>query len=251
MFICSSYGWAATYYVDALKGSDTNNGTSSSTAWATIAKVNTASLNPGDSVLFQRGQIWRDMINVPASGTSSGYITFGAYGDVSLAKPIISGSRLIPAASWTYVGTNVYSAPWSVPSNWGTPTAVFFDDIRGNPKSSTSALAVQNDWFWDSTTSTLYVYSVNSPSALAAGVDVTAPGGSYGSIYVYGRNFIYISNLQLVRSRYSAIWLRNGSSNIVIDNCEFYQNNPAINGTPAILFYDPGSRQLSMPQIRR
>ena len=49
---------SAVYYVDAVNGNDSYSGlagafTSGTTGpWKTIAKVNAATLNPGDSVLF-------------------------------------------------------------------------------------------------------------------------------------------------------------------------------------------------------
>jgi hypothetical protein len=42
-----------TYYVDNA-GSDSNAGTSTTTAFQTVAKLNTLSLNPGDRVLFNQ-----------------------------------------------------------------------------------------------------------------------------------------------------------------------------------------------------
>jgi hypothetical protein len=46
---------AATYYVSPT-GNDSNNGTSTSTPWKTISKVNSVTLSAGDRVLFQGGQ---------------------------------------------------------------------------------------------------------------------------------------------------------------------------------------------------
>ncbi len=82
---------AATYYVDSVNGSDTNNGTSISAPWKTISKVNDATLNPGDEVLFKRGDIWEGNNSntlIVASGSSDGYITYGAYGTGS--KPVLT-----------------------------------------------------------------------------------------------------------------------------------------------------------------
>jgi hypothetical protein len=47
--------YAATYYVDATLGKDTNNGLSQTTAWKTIAKVNASRFSPGDQIPFQGG----------------------------------------------------------------------------------------------------------------------------------------------------------------------------------------------------
>ena len=51
-----SDAWSATYYVDATNGNDPNNGTSSSTPWKTIAKVNSSNFNPGAQILFKGGR---------------------------------------------------------------------------------------------------------------------------------------------------------------------------------------------------
>jgi hypothetical protein len=70
----------STYYV-STSGSDSNSGTSASSPWKTIAKVNTVNLNAGDSVLFQGGQTFSGTLNVGSgdSGSSSSPVTFGSY----------------------------------------------------------------------------------------------------------------------------------------------------------------------------
>jgi hypothetical protein len=71
---------AATYYVTP-NGSDGNPGTSQSSPWRTVAKVNRAGLQPGDTVLFAGGQTFSDAyLGPPASGTAGAPITFGTYG---------------------------------------------------------------------------------------------------------------------------------------------------------------------------
>jgi hypothetical protein len=62
-----SEAWATTYYANATNGNDTNNGISPSTAWKTIAKVNSSKFLPEDQILFKRGEVWRDKLVVPSS----------------------------------------------------------------------------------------------------------------------------------------------------------------------------------------
>ena len=81
---------ATVYYVDATNGSDTNGGLSPANPWKTINKVNNSIFVPGDSILFKRGETWRDMLIPPSHGTSGNNITFGAYGTGALPK--IDGS---------------------------------------------------------------------------------------------------------------------------------------------------------------
>ncbi len=71
---------ATTYYVDLYCGNDTYSGTSTSTAWKTVANVNASSFSPGDAVLFKRGQSWNETLDPPGSGASNNPIVFGAYG---------------------------------------------------------------------------------------------------------------------------------------------------------------------------
>jgi len=85
----STISWGATYYVDAVYGRDTNLGTSSSSPWKTIAKVNATTFRAGDIILFKKGATWKETLTVKQSGTSSALITFDAYGTGSL--PVIDG----------------------------------------------------------------------------------------------------------------------------------------------------------------
>src|ERR1035437_9804823 len=85
--------FAATYYVDSVSGSDSNTGTDTSHPWQTIAKVNSSSFNPGDSVLFKAGDTWREQLTPPSSGTIGTPITFSSYGSGS--QPIYSGANLL------------------------------------------------------------------------------------------------------------------------------------------------------------
>lgn len=85
-------GAAATYYVDAAGGSDSNPGRSEAAAWKTVGKINSASFSPGDSVLFRRGGEWlAEQLVVPSSGSPSKPLTFGAYG--TGAPPLLHSRR--------------------------------------------------------------------------------------------------------------------------------------------------------------
>ena len=57
LFIISSLVSATTYYISSA-GNDASNGTSTTTSWATLNKVNGFSLAAGDNILFNRGDTW-------------------------------------------------------------------------------------------------------------------------------------------------------------------------------------------------
>ncbi len=93
------------YYVSA-SGSDSNNGTSISTPWQTIAKVNATTFVAGDKILFNSGDTFTGTIIPSASGTSTNPITYGAYG--SGAKPVITG--FVNVSGWTSLGGNKWES---------------------------------------------------------------------------------------------------------------------------------------------
>jgi len=70
---------ATTYYVSP-SGNDNNAGTSTSTAWKTIAKVNSVTFAAGDSILFEGGQTFSGGLVFSESGTAATPIIIGSYG---------------------------------------------------------------------------------------------------------------------------------------------------------------------------
>ena len=69
MSVLSSSASATTYYVSSSTGNDANSGTSSAAPWQTIAHVNGQTFQPGDSILFKRGDVWNESLTPPSSGS--------------------------------------------------------------------------------------------------------------------------------------------------------------------------------------
>ncbi|HEX2944515.1 MAG TPA: hypothetical protein VHT96_01000 [Clostridia bacterium] len=84
------------YYV-SNKGSDNNSGTSPQTAWATLDKVNNASLKSGDGVFFERGGIWRGVL------AGKNEVTYSAYGTGDKPKFYGSPENGAGAEKWSLV----------------------------------------------------------------------------------------------------------------------------------------------------
>ncbi len=91
LFCLPVFAFATTYYVDPSSASGTANG-QLATPWKTLAQVssNMGSFQPGDFILFKRGETFSGTLTVSRSGTISAPITFGAYG--SGAKPKFTGT---------------------------------------------------------------------------------------------------------------------------------------------------------------
>ncbi|MGC9394789.1 MAG: hypothetical protein ACP5J4_08035 [Anaerolineae bacterium] len=107
-----------TYYVSSSTGDDDNDGLSEGAPFATMTKVNSLDLQPGDSVLFKCGDVWRaDPLIITRSGTAEASITFGTYPADCVDKPVLSGAQ--PIAGWTSSGANVYVANLSMAANAG------------------------------------------------------------------------------------------------------------------------------------
>ncbi len=97
---------ATNYYV-SNSGNDSNSGTSAELPWRTLEKVNNFfKLEPGDQILFKRGDQWNGEIIVRQSGLKGKPITYGAYG--SGENPKIYGSETI--TGWTKHAGNIYKA---------------------------------------------------------------------------------------------------------------------------------------------
>ena len=99
----STSGFSTIYYVntaaDAGGDGTTQELTGEHCAFKTIAQVNAASPAAGSSILFNKGNEWREQLTVPTSGSDGSPITFGAYGEG--ADPIINGADIIE--TWTEV----------------------------------------------------------------------------------------------------------------------------------------------------
>jgi hypothetical protein len=97
---------ARTFHVDAARGDDAQDGLKPENAWRSLARVNRASLVPGDQVLFRRGQTWRGQL-VPHPGDASGVITYRAFGEG--AKPSVGFGRCFRAEDWQHAGQGIWA----------------------------------------------------------------------------------------------------------------------------------------------
>ena len=90
-----------TYYLDDLGGSDSNLGTSPSTAWKSLARANASVLQSGDRLLLRRGGVWQGSLKLAESGTALAAITVDAYG--SGPFPLIHGAGTCVSIPGSYV----------------------------------------------------------------------------------------------------------------------------------------------------
>ena len=102
------------YYVSSSTGSDSNDGLTPATAFASITKVNTLNLaGTINKVYFKKGDTFAGTISVGQNGTSVKPVTYGAYGTGE--KPKIYGSQAI--TGWTLHSGNIYKATFATTIN--------------------------------------------------------------------------------------------------------------------------------------
>lgn len=102
------------YFVSAA-GSDSNNGTSTSTPWLTVGKVNGSTFNPGDTISFRGGDTFTDArLTPPSSGAAGSPIIFTSYGTgratIAPTSLTSSGYKVIDKSNVTMDGINYSSA---------------------------------------------------------------------------------------------------------------------------------------------
>ena len=119
---------AATYYV-SNSGSDSNAGTSSSSPWKTIAKVNSVSESSGSTALFQSTGTWHEQLSAHAG------VSYGSYGGSSACSlstalvatctdmPVIDGADVV--TGWSRYSGSTYRAPYAYTATKGFVDAVY------------------------------------------------------------------------------------------------------------------------------
>jgi len=226
----------ANYYVDQTLGDDSNPGTITQ-PWKTISKVNSTSFSPGDSVYFKRGEVWRETLIIPSSGSDGNPITFGAYGTGD--KPKISGADVVTGWSGPDENGEYYKSGFTT-----VPKIVLRDGSRIS-KGMVGSLGV-DEWGYDS--GTLYLgfdptgytieagqrtspVTINGKSYITV-QDITIYGGNNradmdaagGNICIYSTSTnIFLSNITSYACHFSGIGVGGSNvSDITISNVVVY-----------------------------
>jgi parallel beta-helix repeat protein len=217
-------GSGTTYYVDATNGSDANNGLTPEKAWKTIYMVNNSIFTPGDSILFKRGETWRERLTVPTSGSAGNPITFRAYG--TGARPIILGSiAKNNAGDWTLDASTGQANTWSTTAAVATKT-VFRDKGAGftvmTRVANKADLDADGEWWYDDPNDKVFVYAVANP--ISGGVKFEIPQRTNAITGALSVDYLTISNLSIHYCIRSGIMLDTGMNNWVISDNTITQN---------------------------
>ncbi|WP_396187104.1 T9SS sorting signal type C domain-containing protein [Flavobacterium sp.] len=94
MLLLVNQASAIDYYIDSVAGSDTANGTTISTPWKNLTRINGLTLRLGDKIFLKAGSVWNgQQLKFGGSGTTAFPIIVNQYG--TGAKPKINGNGLV------------------------------------------------------------------------------------------------------------------------------------------------------------
>ena len=219
---------ATTYYV-SNSGSDSNNGTSTTTPWKSLTKVNSfaGSLKAGDNVLFNRGETFYGSITITKSGSSGAPITLGAYG--SGANPVITGFTTV--STWTNLGSNIWESSSAV-SGLSTCNMVVINGVNTamGRYPNTGYLTFQSHSGSASITSS----SLNAGTTNWTGAEV-----------VIKKNRGIIDRSLITSASGSTINYTTGSNNAAIDGFGFFiQNDARTLDRQNEWYYNPSTKKI-------
>ncbi len=234
LFINSSI-YAATYYVDAVNGNDSNDGLSPATAWKSLSKVASYPFVAGDNILFKRGGKFNGSFRFRRNGQVDQPITFASYGEGT--KPVLSCIKTVKL-NWLSNGDNLWKT---------TDISVPIQRIKRNNKEILQAHSIEElgkkvpDMItWYKSGNTLYLYSATDPNGdnftysecseiiLTVGIsnlvfkDLSFEGGNVAALNAISGSNITFKNLDLGKMSFMGIQFESKgkpSENIIVDGC--------------------------------
>ncbi|MGN6532526.1 MAG: PA14 domain-containing protein, partial [Ginsengibacter sp.] len=232
---------ATTYYISNA-GNDSNSGTDPSSPWQTINKLNSASLSPGDNVLFRRGDTFYGGITASNSGRNGNPITYGAYGSGN--KPVITGFTSV--TSWTNKGGNIWESTNPV-STLSTLQMVVINGVNTPmgryPNASTSYPFLPNFFTFQSHSGTGSGNSSLTSSNLNGGSNWTG-----ADVVVRTNSWTY--DKETITSQSGNTISYNGQSSGLLDGWGFFiQNDIRTLDVQNEWYYNPNTKKISIYSI--
>lgn len=230
------------HFVSAAGNDDTGDGTYAA-PWKTLAKLNSHTLNPGDTVFLNKGDTWREGLVPGQSGTSGNPITITSYGTGD--APIITRGTVLTAAAYKWTasgsGTNEFYLEAAAGGNpsLSEPTTIFLNGVNlgATNQSSTgwcSACPLPNPalgsltdhtWGWGDNDSlgysTVYIRDdTGDPDGSGVSIESIAETPNVRAIDLRGRSYF---NIDGIHFNICSIGVdTNGSSSTVnVENCTF------------------------------
>lgn len=226
-----SAAFAQTTYYVAANGNDANNGRSDGAAFLTLSKVSSLTLQPGDQVLFRRGDTFRGTLQIRQSGSGGNPIVVDAYGSGS--KPVLAGSALV--TGWTATGGNVWQATCSA---CGSRVTGLYRDGTALPLGRYPNLSDANKGY-------LTVQSHAGKNSLTS--QQSLPANFSGGEVVYRPVQWILNRAPITGQSGNTLSLSNSNNYDIADGWGFFvQNHPATLDQSGEWSYEAGSKTLRL-----
>jgi hypothetical protein len=228
IFLLSSPVGAATYYMRA-DGTNADPDCSEASACCAgamdISDHDAASFSAGDIInVCDSGGIYNDQVDIPSSGSSGSPITYqAAMGD----SPVFDG--YVTYTFWGEQDTNIWSSSTGSPSASWNASAIYEDNVRlvsitwSTDLATTKAKMYAGTWTHDGVTPQgnkywLWCTDDAAPSTHTIHVDkIDWP------FYMDNKDNITIDGMTIRKAKFSGIYAKNGSDNVIIKNCTSIQ----------------------------
>jgi hypothetical protein len=206
----AAHSQAATYYV-SNSGSDSNAGTSSSSPWKTIAKVNSASEASGSTVLFLYTGTWHEQLTAKAG------VTYGSYGG-STKMPVVDGADVV--TGWSVYSGATYKAPYAYTATKGFVDAIY---QQTTPLTLQTSLAKVMSTAGSVYSSGGYVYVHVSNGSNPSSHTIEICGSRNYGISIGNVSNVTISGLEIIRTTKAGIDVNNTTAdNITVKGNVFF-----------------------------
>ncbi len=209
-----------TYYFSSSKGDDKNDGLSPQKPKKTLraSKILFYKINPGDGILFKRGDVWSaqsedfGILTYLINGTPGKPKVLSCYGEGP--RPKFSGLVSHNSDVWTDIGDGIWKTTPSFNKTVRIPSLLINGKFAKESHTRLDWLKKDKSfkWFHDTTNGELYI-SVD-PST----VDIRYPDASGVIVFKTGSSYIIVDNLNIEFVRNRAISAPNALSHSIISN---------------------------------
>lgn len=236
LMLLSIYSNAATYYFSVISGEDNRTSIKArnpSTPWKSLDKMNEVfkSLQPGDSILFKRGETFYGSMLISKSGTSEKPIVIGSYGNGP--KPIISS--LVSLVDWVDLGNGIYE---STHPNLGDNLNIFLLDNILMERGRFPNRNAPNGGYMN-------IESVNHPQSISSSELPTSTNWT-GAEVVIRKSYFTIDRHPIIAHSKSTIDFApvSGTYNVHKNFGFFIQDHPATLDQVGEWHYQPSSKKI-------
>lgn len=181
-----------------------------------LKEVSALPLKPGDSLLFQRGGVWKGVLSLRRSGTVVRPVYVGAFGGGAL--PVLNSRTAFPEwqnpARWRKISASTWALTYHSPTN--KSYRIWLNGVEYQRAKDSTAVSSTRRFSYLSDYMILYVYAPSNPARYYTSIEY--PGDETSTINLYGVRNLIMENLDVRGSSGGTIDLSEVSS-IKIRHC--------------------------------